>query len=100
MPDDWRSSSFEGHLGACHALEMPFVFDTQDIGEMEALLGNHPQQQIADVMHAAWVSFITHGNPGWPQYDLHHRTTMHFDTTSEVVKDLRADERALWEGLR
>jgi para-nitrobenzyl esterase len=96
----WRSPCFDGYLGACHALEVPFVFDTLDIGEMEALLGDYPPQQTADVMHAAWVSFITHGHPGWPQYDLQHRATMRFDTTSEVVENPRADERALWEGLR
>ena len=24
----WRSPQFGGRLGACHALEIPFVFDT------------------------------------------------------------------------
>jgi para-nitrobenzyl esterase len=92
----WRSSSFAGRLGACHALELPFVFDTLDIGKMEALSGDQPPQQIANVMHAAWVSFITRGDPGWPRYDLQQRATMHFDTTSEVVSNPREDERVLW----
>jgi carboxylesterase type B len=96
----WRSPGFAGRLGACHALELPFVFNTLDIGKMEALVGDHPPQQIADVMHSAWVNFITRGDPGWPQYDLHRRATMRFDTTSAVVEDPRGDERALWEGLR
>ena len=25
---DWRSTAFDGELGACHGLELPFVFDT------------------------------------------------------------------------
>ncbi len=28
----WRSPQFNGQLGACHGLELPFVFDTLDIG--------------------------------------------------------------------
>ncbi len=96
----WRSPQFDGRLGACHALEVPFVFDTLDIGDMKGLLGDNPPQQTAHAMHAAWVSFATHGDPGWTQYDLNQRGTMRFDTTSEVVKDPRSAERKLWEGLR
>jgi carboxylesterase type B len=51
-------------------------------------------------LHAAWVAFATHGDPGWPQYDLSRRTTMRFDTTSEVVNDPRSVERELWAGVR
>lgn len=96
----WRSPAFDGHLGACHALELPFVFDTLGSPGMEILLGDNPPQQIADVMHAAWVSFATNGDPGWAQYDLDQRRTMRFDSHSEVLQDPRTAERALWEGLR
>jgi carboxylesterase type B len=51
-------------------------------------------------MHAAWVAFATTGDAGWPRYDLRRRATMRFDTTSAVVDDPRAAERALWEGVR
>ena len=96
----WRSPKFDGYLGACHALELPFVFDTLDIGEMEALAGDDPPRQIAGAMHSAWVSFATRGDPGWPQYDLNQRATMRFDITSELVEDPRSAERLLWEGRR
>ena len=49
---------------------------------------------------AAWVSFATRGDPGWPEYDLKRRATMRFDTTSELVEDPHSAERALWEDLR
>ena len=95
----WRSPKFNGVLGACHALEIPFVFDT--LGERTELLwGMDPPQQLADVMHAGWVAFATDGDCGWPKYDLNRRATMRFDTTSEVVEDPRSAERALWEGFR
>ncbi|HEX6798950.1 MAG TPA: carboxylesterase/lipase family protein [Ktedonobacterales bacterium] len=95
----WRSPQFNGRLGACHAIEIPFVFDTLSQGT-EPLLGADPPQQLAGTMHAAWVAFATVGDPGWPRYDLPRRATMHFDTTSKVVDDPLFAERVLWEGLR
>jgi para-nitrobenzyl esterase len=98
----WRSPQFNGLLGACHGLEIPFVFDTlgNGSGPLGPLLGADPPQQLADTMHAAWVAFATNGDCSWPKYDLSRRATMRFDITSEVVDDPRSAERALWEGLR
>jgi carboxylesterase type B len=99
----WRSPAFEGRLGACHGLEIPFVFDTLNKGAdqmLGPLLGPAPPQQLADEMHAAWVAFATNGDSGWPKYDLTRRATMRFDTISEVVDDPRFVERQLWEGVR
>jgi carboxylesterase type B len=95
----WRSPQFDGRLGACHALEIPFVFDTLGEGT-EPLLGPAPPQQLADTMHAAWIAFATSGDPGWPTYELTRRATMRFDTTSALVDDPRSTERALWDGRR
>jgi para-nitrobenzyl esterase len=95
----WRSPAFNGLLGACHALEIAFVFDTLG-NRTEPLMGTDPPQPIADTMHAAWVAFATAGDPGWPRYDRSRRATMHFDETSVVVEDPRSAERALWEGVR
>jgi carboxylesterase type B len=71
----WPSPQFNGRLGAVHALEIPFVFDTlnNDLPLLGPLLGPNPPQQLADTMHAAWVSFATNGDPGWPKYDLSRR---------------------------
>jgi para-nitrobenzyl esterase len=95
----WRSPQFGGQLGACHALEVPFVFDT--LGHAtEALHGPHPPQALADAMHAAWVTFAQHGGCGWPGYEPVRRATMRFDTTSSLVNDPRPALRELWEGVR
>lgn len=95
----WRTPQFNGRLGACHLLETPFVFDTLGYGT-QTLCGNEPPQRLADTMHAAWVAFASGGDPGWPKYDLKRRATMRFDTTSAVLDDPLAAERALWEGVR
>ncbi len=98
----WPPSAFGGRLGACHGLEIPFVFDTvsKDAPLIGPLLGDDPPQQLAGTMHAAWVSFAASGDPGWPRYDLSRRATMRFNTTSQVVDDPRSWERSLWERIR
>lgn len=75
-----------------HALEIAFAFDTlgEDVPLLGPLLGDDPPQELADAMHAAWVSFATDGDPGWPRCDLGRRATMRVDTTSRVVDDPRA----------
>ena len=96
----WRSPGFDGKLGACHGLEIPFVFDTLDKEGFEVLLGDDAPQQLADAMHAAWVAFAKVGDPGWQRFDLSRRVTMRFDRRQELVDDPRSEERRLWEGLR
>lgn len=99
----WPSPVANGLFGACHALEIPFVFDTLDRGPGQMigdLLGDDPPRQLASAMHSAWVSFIARGEPGWPEYELTRRATRRFDTVSEVVNDPRSWERALWAGAR
>ncbi len=94
----WRSPQYPRRLGACHALEIAFVFDNLDDEKFKPLLGTNPPQQVADAMHAAWVAFATRGDPGWPRYDLIRRATQRFDTT--FVEDPRSAKRALWKDLR
>ncbi|MEU6328118.1 carboxylesterase family protein [Streptomyces sp. NPDC047049] len=82
----WRSAAFDGRLGACHCVELPFVFDRTDL---PALYGEHallgpglPDREVADLAartHAAWVAFATHGDPGWQPYDTDQHATMHID---------------------
>ncbi|MFD2416326.1 carboxylesterase/lipase family protein [Amycolatopsis pigmentata] len=96
----WQPPTFEGRLGAGHTIEIPFVFDKLDDPAFAPQLGAEPPQPLADAMHAAWVSFATNGNPGWPAYDTAHRTTMRFDTTPEILTDPDPDQRTLWDGHR
>ncbi|MFE5773563.1 carboxylesterase/lipase family protein [Streptomyces sp. NPDC056485] len=56
-------------LGACHALELGFVFDTLDVPESSWLAGPGAPQELADRMHAAWVRFAVTGDPGWTAWD-------------------------------
>ncbi|KRE30152.1 carboxylesterase/lipase family protein [Agromyces sp. Soil535] len=89
-------------LGAVHAIEVPFVFDTlgPNVPLFGPMLGDDPPQELADSVHSAWVTFARNGDPGWPRYDLGRRATMRFDTTSRMVEDPRSWERELWDGAR
>ncbi|WP_404432193.1 carboxylesterase family protein [Microbacterium lacus] len=62
----WRSP-VDG-LGAAHAMELGFVFDNLSSEDSVALAGDHTPQPLADAMHAAWVSFIVDGDPGWAKW--------------------------------
>jgi para-nitrobenzyl esterase len=96
----WRSPAFDHTLGACHVVELPFVFDNLDNPGFAPLIGDQPPQQLADAMHRAWVDFATTGDPGWPAYRPDHRVAMRFDTDSATTVDDHGDERLLWDGKR
>jgi para-nitrobenzyl esterase len=96
----WPSPQFGGRLGACHALEIAFVFDTLASDGVVPLAGPAAPQELADVVHAAWVAFVRTGDPGWPAYDVPTRPVQVFGELSAVVRDPRPARRALWDGVR
>lgn len=116
----WRSPQYGGRLGACHGCELGFVFDNLGDPSYAAMLGACPPQSLADAMHGTWVAFATTGDPGWAAYEVADsvlpgtavrgataqgtarpsRTTMVFGEQSAAESDPRAQERALWSGVR
>jgi para-nitrobenzyl esterase len=81
-------------LGACHALELAFVFDTLATGALMA--GEAAPRGLAEQMHRAWVAFGRDGDAGWPRWTPEHPAVMTFGAESCVVEGPRADELALW----
>ncbi|MCD0447537.1 carboxylesterase family protein [Glycomyces sp. A-F 0318] len=94
----WRSPRFDGRLGACHALEIPFAFDLLDDPLMQWLTGPAAPQDLADLMHACWVSFARTGRADWPPYRPEGRDAFRFGTGSAHVRD-PFPARALWDGV-
>ena len=92
----WRSPLYAGQLGACHYLEVPFVFDTIDTPSAALVTGAAPPQEIADEMHRRWLEFAATGDPGWPRYTPERRAVMTFDLESGVVDDPRSEQRVAW----
>lgn len=96
----WRSPVLG--LGACHALEIGFVFDTLDRPGTAALTGPDAPRPLARAMHAAWVRFAATGDPGWRPWDA-SRPVMTFgrpgDDGPTLVESPREGERRSWDGV-
>jgi para-nitrobenzyl esterase len=96
-----------GILGACHALEIPFVFNTLDGPGAHMFTGpvDDGLRGLAHTMHAAWSSFAhtgqptAEGLPDWPTYTAANRATLMFDTTCTVEDDPASVDRVAWDGL-
>ena len=88
------------NFGACHAVEIPFVFDNIGLDQSKPLIGDTPSQDVADTAHAAWVAFVTTGDPGWAPYTSRTRTTGVLTEELTVIDDPDGDERATWDGIR
>ena len=66
----WRSPALNGELGACHAIEIPFVFNTlASCSGPRGFVGSNPPQGLADSVQAVWVGFARNGALRWPEYD-------------------------------
>ena len=104
---DYSSPAFGGQLGACHALEIPFVFESLDGGGVEMFVGpvTDDMRALAAAMHDSWVTFARTGTPAaaglpeWPRYTGDRRATMLFDLESKVAEDPGAADREAWTGI-
>ncbi|WP_269514798.1 carboxylesterase/lipase family protein [Brevundimonas subvibrioides] len=72
---DWRSPAMGGELGACHAVDIPFVFNTlATAAGPKGILGpTVPLQALADRIHGIWIDFARDGSAPWPAYDADTR---------------------------
>jgi para-nitrobenzyl esterase len=103
---DLPSTAMDGALGACHALDVPFVFDNLDRGGVDLLLGglDDGARGLATRMAQAWTGVAHRGDPAhddleWPAYDLDERLTCVLDRRPGVAADPEGQVRALWDEL-
>jgi len=94
---DWRTPVLDGSLGACHALELPFVFDT--LASARELVGPDAPEALAVTVHDAWVRFARDGDPGWPTFDVSSRPVNSFGADTVLLHDPEPERRAVWEGV-
>jgi para-nitrobenzyl esterase len=102
----WESPGFGGLLGACHAIEIPFLFDCLDLPGAEKFIGSGPDaQRLAERTMDSWLTFAKSGDPShaalgaWPRYEESRRGTMELGLRCGVQDDPAAAERALWDGV-
>ncbi|PVC87093.1 carboxylesterase family protein [Streptomyces sp. CS131] len=85
-----------GRLGACHALELGFVFDTLHTEDSRLLAGDAAPRELAVAVHTAWTAFATHGDPGWEAWNG-TRPVRTFDADGpRTVHAPRNEELRLW----
>ncbi|MEU2602001.1 carboxylesterase family protein [Streptomyces hirsutus] len=83
-------------MGACHALELGFVFDSGDEPDARKLAGEGAPQALSDAMHGAWVRFVSDGEPGWERWDARHPVRRFGDGAPHTAYGPRDRELALW----
>ncbi|MCS0602116.1 carboxylesterase family protein [Streptomyces sp. LP11] len=83
-------------LGACHALELGFVFDTGDVPESRLLAGEGAPQELSDALHGAWVRFATTGDPGWEPWDATHPVRVFGTAPPHTTPGPRDADLSLW----
>ena len=96
----WRSPALDGRLGACHALDVPFVFGHLHDARAAQLVGGGPAaQRLSERMMDAWIAFARTGDPGWPAWDDVKRTTLVLGAECVLESDPAGAERRVWDGL-
>jgi len=100
----WESDFLGSLLKACHALEIPFVFDNTDDVPMT---GSRPDKhELAAAMSEAWSAFARTGDPShagipkWVPYTTDNRATMLFDVPCRIEVDPAHEELDAWEGMK
>ena len=94
----WATPVFDGALGSCHALDIPFAFDNIHAQGSEMLLGTGPERAgIAARFADEICRFAREGSAGWPAFDLRDRTTLRIDEECEVLNDPEPALRLLHE---
>jgi para-nitrobenzyl esterase len=102
----WESPARRGALGACHALELPFMFGTLAAPTMDRFAGSGPDAEaLAERMMDSWIAFARSGRPGhagipdWPGYETAHRSTLIWDRKPELAQAPLDAERAVWDAI-
>lgn len=93
----WRYPSSIPNLGACHAVELAYVFNNP---QETIYTGEGVNQELAAQVQQMWVNFAKTGDPSidgiaWETYTREHRNTIILDETIHAEKNLKETGRRL-----
>jgi para-nitrobenzyl esterase len=101
---DWRPPLVGRRIGACHGIELPFVFGTVLETWLRPWAAAAPgARKLAHRMQEAWIAFAKTGHPGhshlpfWPAYDREKRQAMRFDRRCKPFAHYGRDALAFWQ---
>ena len=103
---DHESPAHDGRLGACHSLDIPFVWGTFRLPDMQRFCGTGAVvERLSERVMASYLAFARSGDPttaatgDWPCYEPARRATMVFDEQFEVADAPLDAVREFWAGL-
>ena len=103
---DWRSPAMGGAFGACHALELGFVFGSYSMKGADMFFGTGPQADaISQAMMQAWTSFAHSGKPHastlevWPAWSSAVPAAMVFGAGERPAQVRRFEQARVWHAL-
>ena len=103
----YKSTAFDGALGASHAVEIPFAFDNVDQRGVSFFLGavDDGTRALSTAVSRAWTAMAHNGSPehdgipSWPAYSEASRQVMELGPTIRVLDDPGRGPRQLWSEL-
>ncbi len=99
---DWESPALEGRLHSCHSLDIPFVWGTYGLEQMQKFCGtDQAVGHLSENLLSSYVAFAHCGDPnheGIPTWSTYtdKRTTMCFGATIKPVDDPMPATRKFW----
>jgi para-nitrobenzyl esterase len=100
---DWETPVLGGRLKAFHALDVPFVFETTDVGGYTG--HSEAARDLSRRIAATWTAFARSGKPDdaaiphWPAYTAADRATLVLDRECRVENDHGRETRLLWKEI-
>ena len=93
----WSTPVFDGALGCCHGLDLPFMFNNLDKPNAELFTGDDPiRHTISKHFTSELLQFAKTGSVSWPTFDSVDRATLRIDAETEVINDPETEIRNLW----
>jgi para-nitrobenzyl esterase len=96
----WATPAFDGILGSCHALDVPFAFDNLSAPGTDMLTGDGSERAgIAARFADEIAQFATTSRPTWPAFDTTNRKTLEINAEFVVLSDPEKEIREIFQSL-
>lgn len=96
----------KGIFGACHGVDIPFVFGATESGFGKMFCGGGAEAAaLADKVQDAWLAFAKHGHPEceslglWPNFSSESQASMVLDQTTQIKNQALAQQDRFWQSL-
>jgi para-nitrobenzyl esterase len=103
---EWSPPLAARRVGACHGLELPFVFGTLRHPVLRPLWGSPlGAWKLTRRVQRAWLCFARNGSPEhgglpeWPAYSRWHRSAMGLGSQCSLLEDPHERARGFWAEL-